>query len=532
MRLEKILLDHCERTPDKIALVCGDRSLSFGDLGRSIRSVANGLLARGVGSGDRVVLYLPNGIELVEALFACFAVGAMAVPVTTRLTFKELAYFCDDSAARIVVCDSEQAEGVAEIVAARPALGGVETGPARPGLEAFDALRGPDAPLPAIALENDEGMVMYTSGTTGRPKGVVLTHANILIQHGFMNGVEWRIGADDRYLVVTPMAHRSGLGRLMNATMLGGTLYIFRTFDADRVVDTIDAAGVTVFGMVPTVCRMIMPALEKAPERCRSLKRIVVTGEAFPVPLKERLIELLPWVELVSFFGMTEAGCVTNLSQTEQFTHPSSVGRAAPGVEVRVADPETGEERATGDVGELLVRCGRPGAFTIMKEYLNRPEATAEALRDGWFHTGDMATRDEDGYLYIVDRKKDMILSGGFNIYSKEVELVIAAIPGVIDVAVVGVPDPIYGEAVAAFVEIEDGADGPSPEAIIAHCRETIASYKKPKFVFYRNELPRNAVGKILKQDLATLARQELEARGDLTARDAPARAAVSGGAA
>lgn len=511
MRLETILFEHCRRTPHKDALVCAGKRLTFGELGQSVRALAAGLARQGMEPGDRIVLYLPNGTEFVELLFAAFAAGAVAIPVTTRLTLRELDYFCQDSGARMVVCHADQAAGVAGIVARREGLSGIVVGGDHEGLMPLDALRDPDpAELAPVPTGRDECMVMYTSGTTGRPKGVVLTHANILIQHCFMNGIEWRIGAEDRYLVVAPMAHRSGLGRLMNAMTLGGTLHVVTSFDAGHVVDVIEREAVTVFGMVPTMCRMLMPALEEAPARCASLRRIVVTGEAFPVALKQKLIELLPDAELVSFFGMTEAGCVTNLSHAEQFTHPGSVGRAAPGVEVRIADPASGDDVEPGEVGELLVRCGQPGAFTVMKEYFNRPDETAKALKDGWFHTGDMARRERDGYIFIVDRKKDMILSGGFNIYSKEVEMAIASLAGVGDVAVVGVPDEIYGEAVAAFVEVQPGREAPTEEAVIAHCREAIASYKKPKYVFFSEALPRNAVGKVVKHQLSEEARSRV----------------------
>ncbi|KAB2912318.1 MAG: long-chain fatty acid--CoA ligase [Hyphomicrobiaceae bacterium] len=513
MRLDTVLLEHCRRTPHKPAVVCGDRRVTFGELAESIRRIAGGLHDLGLRVGDRLVLYVPNSIEFVEAMFGALAAGAIVIPVTTRLTLNELAYFCRDSGAKAVVCHADSAAGVANILADTGAAG-IVIGGTHAGMRAFGEVRSaPMRSLPQIPVEHDTSLVMYTSGTTGRPKGVELTHANILIQHGYMNGVEWRINADDRYLVVAPMAHRAGLGRLMNAMMLGGTLFVLKQFDAERIVETIERERITVFGMVPTMCRMLLPELEKAPGRCRSLTRIAVTGEAFPVELKQRLIELLPDTELVSFFGMTEAGGVTNLSHAEQFTHPESVGRPAPGVEARIVDAN-GRDVPTGEVGELAVRSGKPGAFTVMKQYFNRPQETADAIRDGWFFTGDLATMDGDGYISIVDRKKDMIVSGGLNIYSKEVELVIATMPGIAAVAVVGVPDPVFGEAVAAFIETAGSAaaPAPAPEAIIAHCREAIASYKKPKHVFYRPVLPRNAVGKVLKHELAAEARAALAA--------------------
>ena len=502
MRMETVLLSHCRKFPDKEAFIFGERRVTYAEFGRRVTAIAKALIARGVKPGDRIVLYLPNCLEFAEGMFGTLAAGAIVIPVTTRLTLSELAYFCQDSDAKVVVCDPDRAAAVAQdIVAKRPGMLGLSTGGGHAGLEDFATLRlEDDKPLPWIPISQDEAAILYTSGTTGQPKGAIITHANLLIQHGFMNCYEWGIGADDRYLVVTPMAHRAGMGRLVNSTMLGGTLCIIPQFDADEIIATIEREKVTVFGMVPTVCRMLMSAIEASPERCFSLRRIAVTGEAFPVALKKRLIAALPEVRLVSFFGMTEAGGVTYLSHEEQFTHPEAVGRASPGVEVRIVS-EAGVDVKRGEIGELLVRTGTPGAFTVMKGYFNRKEQTAAALRDGWLYTGDMARQDDDDYIYIADRKKDMIVSGGFNVYSKEVELAISEVSGVRDVAVVGVPDELYGEAVVAFVERQQ--EGPDEAEIIEHCRVKIAGYKKPRHVFFLDALPRNATGKVVKHLLA-----------------------------
>jgi acyl-CoA synthetase (AMP-forming)/AMP-acid ligase II len=506
MRLEVVFAAHAARNPDKEALVCGDRRVSYRGLKQRIRAVAGGLARHGVGAGDAIVLYLPNGIPFVELLYAAFSLGARVVPVTTRNTIRELKYFCEDSAAKIVVCDDRSIDGVRFILADVPGLKAITTGTPQGGFISYDDVTDGGFALPSISLDHDLAMILYTSGTTGRPKGVLLTHANILVNHGFMNGTDWGINHVDRFLVVSPLAHRAGLGRLMNAMTLGGTLVILPGFDADEIVATMEREAITVFGMVPTICRMLLPTLELAPDKARTLRLVAVTGEAFPVELKKRFLALLPHTRLVSFFGMTEAGAVSNLSHEEQFSHPQSVGRAAPGVEVRVVSPD-GIDVADGMVGELIVRSGQPGAFTVMKGYLNRSEDTAKALVDGWFYTGDLGYRDVDGYLYIVDRKKDMILSGGFNIYSKEVERTILEIGGVVDAAVIGIPDPEFGEAVVAFVERNPNGVTLTGEQVIAHCREAIAGYKKPRHVHFVDALPRNAVGKVLKHQLAEQAR-------------------------
>lgn len=506
MRLEVVFAAHAARRPDKEALVCGDRRVSYRQLQQRVREVAGGLARLGVGPGDTIVLYLPNGIAFVELLYAGFSLGAMVVPVTMRNTIRELKYFCEDSSARIVVCDDRSVDGVRSILAEVAGLKAITTGGPQDGFIPYEGVVDSGFVPLSIALDHDLAMILYTSGTTGLPKGVLLTHANILVNHGFMNGTDWGIGHADRFLVVSPLAHRAGLGRLMNAMTLGGTLVILPGFDADAIVTTIEREAITVFGMVPTICRMLLPTLEQAPEKCRTLRLVAVTGEAFPVELKKRFLALLPQTRLVSFFGMTEAGSVSNLSHEEQFSHPQSVGRAAPGVEVRIVSPEN-VDVTDGTVGEIIVRSGQPGAFTVMKGYLNRSEETAKALVDGWFYTGDLGYRDADGYLYIVDRKKDMILSGGFNIYSKEVERTILEIDGVVDAAVIGIPDPEFGEAVVAFVERNADSAALTVERVVAHCREAIAGYKKPRHVHFVDALPRNAVGKVLKHQLAEQAR-------------------------
>lgn len=512
MRLEVVFSAHAARMPEKEALVCEGRRIVYRDLQARIHEVAGGLVKLGVGEGDRIVLYLPNGVEFVELLYAAFTLGAVAVPVTTRLTMRELAYFSGDSGAKVVVCSDAHVEGVRGILKSLPAAKGVVVGAGQDGFVSFADVSDKTFVPKSVSSDNDISMIMYTSGTTGKPKGVLLTHANILVNHGFMNATDWGIGHQDKYLVASPLAHRAGLGRLMNSMTLGGTIFVLPAFDAEEIAKTIEREKVTVLGMVPTMCRMFLPALASNPARCKTLRRIVVTGEAFPVELKKKLIALLPETQLVSFFAMTEAGSITNLSHEEQFSHPKSVGRAAPGVEVRLVD-ENGKDVEPGAIGEVIVRSGLPGAFTIMKGYFNRPEETAKSIRDGWFHTGDLAQRDADGYIYIVDRKKDMILSGGFNIYSKEVEQTILEVEGVADVAVVGAPDEIYGEAVAAFVELDPKKKAPTADDIIAHCRQSIASYKKPKYVVFVDAMPRNAVGKILKHELATRARTETAAK-------------------
>ena len=513
MRLETLLAAHALRTPDKDCLVLGDRRIKYGQLLTAAHALAVGMHRWGVRPGDRVLVYLSNSLELVQTLYASFMVGAIVVPVNNRLTLNEVEYFLQDSQPAVVVVGADNLAAIEMVARAAPLARVVAVGVVPgtlPGVQDFAELAVPtDESLPDIPLAAEDCMIMYTSGTTGKPKGALITHANFVVAHGFMNAVEWGISAKDRYLVTTPLAHRTGLARLTNSLCLGGTLVMMDRFDAANAIALIEREKITALGMVPTVARMLMPILEQAPERCASLQHIIVTGEAFPVELKRRLIDLLPAVQLHSFFAMTEVGSVTSLNHEEQFTHPASVGRPAVGVEVKLIN-DVGASVSVGEVGEILVRSGVPGRFTTMRGYYNRPEETAATILDGWLRTGDMGRFDVDGYLYIVDRKKDMVLSGGFNIYTKEVEMALHEHPSVLDVAVVGVPDAIFGEAVAAFVELREGHTL-TEQALIDHARERIASYKKPKFIYFVDELPRTSVGKVIKSELRSLALQRVE---------------------
>ena len=506
MRLETVLAGHAERRPEHTAVVCGSRRIGYAALQDSVRRAACGLHRLGVRPGDRVLLYLPNGVEFVQLAYAAFTLGAVAVPATTRLAAPEVAHIARDCRPAVAAYPAELREVIAK--AGLPQCRALVLGDAQGGeVPLAEILATPATGLPALALGSgeaaDDCMIQYTSGTTGRAKGAIVTHANMLVQCVYMHAVEWGLDRDDRFLVTTPLAHRTGCSRMFNALGLGGTLVVMEKFDPARAVELIERERVTVAGLVPTVIRMLLPHIRENPRRCDSLRRLIVAAEAFPVALKREIIALLPQAQIFSLFGLTEAQ-VTSLSPAEQFAHPESVGRAIPGIEIRLVD-DAGRDVAAGEVGELLVRAGIPGRSAVFRGYFDRPEDTAACLQDGWFRTGDLACADAGGYYSIVDRKKDMVLSGGFNIYSKEVEQALASHPDIADAAVIGVPDETFGEAVAAFVETRPGARL-GAEAVIEHCRALLAGYKKPRHVFFVEALPRNSVGKVLKNRLREMA--------------------------
>jgi len=503
MWIGTILSTNARRRPDRKAIVFGARELTFGELDARSNRLANALVDRGLTPGDRVILYVGNSLELVEMIAAIWKAGGVAVPITTWIVGRELAFMANDCEPFAVVHGRQQQENVDQALAGRPGvlrvlIEDVEEGD---GVVGYDTLleQGSAAPPPTLPTGHVDALIGYTSGTTGNPKGAVTTHAN-LVATQMCTATFWQLGLDDVYLVSTPIAHRVGMSRMIACFVLGATLVVMPRFDAAAAIDLIRRHGVSVVGTVPTVCRLMLEEMEKTDEPFETLQFMFATGEAFPVELKRRLAARLPHLKLISFYGLTEGGTPAALMPEEQLAKPESVGRAMPGVEIRLVDPE-GRDVPVGEQGEILLRSGAPGSFMVAKGYFNRPEVNAVTFKDGWFHTGDVGRFDEDGYLFIVDRVKDMILSGGLNIYSREVEQAIETLDAVREVAVVAGPDREFGECVVAYVAPRPGLTV-TEEEVVARCRQEIASYKKPKHVFVVDELPRNATGKVLKTAL------------------------------
>jgi len=502
MKLGAFIAAHAIGAPDRIAVRCGDETITFRQLDETSDRLADALAGLGLVHGDRIALFVPSSIEFVVCFAAAVKGGFICVPVSNRLAAAEVAVIVDDCRPRVILLDKETrstfaaaGSGVHGIL--RIACDGALPDELDLPTVIASGTGGPRAPLP---VEVDDCMICYTSGTTGRPKGAIITHANVAVLNGFVQRVQLGLTPDDVLLATTSIGLRTGFARLGNMLGIGCTLVVMPKFDVMAAAAIIEEQGVTVLSLVPTVARMMLSEIERDPRRFASLRVLLATGEAFPLGVKERLVKALPQLRIFSYFGMTEAGVLTCLFPEEQFTHPASLGRPIPGVEVRLTRDD-GTEAATAEVGEMWARTGRPGTLITMRGYFNRPEANSEAIVDGWLRTGDLARFDADGYLYIVDRKKDMVLSGGMNIYSKEVEGALLTHPAVRDAAIVGVPDEIYGEAVAAYLELEPGTTV-TEEEIIAHCRRHLASYKKPKYVRVVDELPRNSSGKTLKYRL------------------------------
>ncbi len=514
MSLGAILTARAHEHPAREAVVCGNQRISFGALEARANRIANALIGLGQMPGARIALFMPNCMELVETMAAIAKSGAVMVPVNPRLSPDEVRYQLGDADAFAVVYTPELRavargaaaglDGVRMIVAGAPEADEI-------GIEAL-AEAGAETPPPAPADDCD-AVICYTSGTTGRPKGAVSPHRSLIKGVGGIGTLAWRLSADDRTLVATPMAHRTGIARIVSCFCLGSALIVLPRFDAAEAVRLIEAERVTTIGVVPTIARMLLPEIEKRPDACRSLRTMLATGEVFAPELKARLFAALPQLGLFSFYSQTEAGLVSCLPPEEQDSHPDSIGRPVPGVEVRIVDTALAEVPA-GEPGEVLVRCGAPGDGTVMRAYYNRPEDTAAAFVDGWLRTGDIARMESDGHMYFVDRAKDMIVSGGLNIYSAEVEAALGRHPAVAEVAIIGGPDEKFGEAVLAYVSLKPDMAA-SGDELVEHCRSLIAGYKKPKYVRFRDKLPRNSVGKIAKAELRSEAQTEREQEDD-----------------
>jgi long-chain acyl-CoA synthetase len=502
MKLGAILSGNAQRIPDKIAVVCGDQQITFAELDKRSNQIANALLGRGIALGDRIAVLMPNGIELIEMLSGIVKTGALTVPLSPRLAEKEIEFILGHSKPSAIVFPDNLRGSVKQTLSNSPDILGICVGsPMSDEISLPDLVAAGDPTPPAsLPVQPDDCVLGYTSGTTGLPKGAIGTHANLLAIGGLICTQEWELTGDDVIFASTPMSHRTGFSRLVNAFQLGCRLVLQPSFDPAEAVDIIAREKVTVLSGVPTIVRMMMDFIEAKPKALTTLRLIVTTGEVFPEPVKERLFKAVPDVGLYTYLAQTEAGVVTGMRPKDHKLKPGAMGRVLPGVEVRLVDADL-KNVALGTPGEILVRCGEPGRFITMRAYFNDEKATDDVFVDGWLRTGDLAYQDEDGYMYFSDRAKDMIVSGGYNIYSREVELVLMEHEAVLDAAVFGVPDSDYGEAVAACIQCQEGKVV-SAEELIAFCRIDLAGYKKPKHIHFIDAMPRTSAGKVQKYEL------------------------------
>ncbi|MFN8215971.1 MAG: AMP-binding protein [Solirubrobacterales bacterium] len=475
LTVPELVARSARRAPAATALVFEQERRSFAELDERANRVAGALAARGVGAGQNVAIEMRNRIEFVEAFLGIQRLGACAVPVNFRLAAEEVAYVLADSRA-VASIDEERLAG-------------------DPYEEALAAA----SPEPPEVLVDDEDLafLMYTSGTTGRPKGAMLTHQNLVVNTGnWLYEVGARPG--DVWLSGLPLFHIGGINGLLPFLALGAPAVIEPSggFDPARSIARLAANEVSICFFVPTQWREICEREEVA-GLDRGRLRVAMWGASqAPLATLELLAETFPSVEIVNAFGQTEMSSNTCfLRGADAVRKIGSVGRPALGVEARIVD-ERGADVAPGEVGEIVYR----GA-TVMRGYFGKPEASAEAFAGGWFHSGDLVREDEEGFIYVVDRLKDMLISGGENVYPAEVERALAEHPAVAEAAVVGVPHPRWVETPLAVVVTAAGAAA-GEEELIEHCRLRLAGYKRPSAVVFVDSLPRNAAGKVLKREL------------------------------
>lgn len=480
------------RCPDREAVVFGDRRLTYRQFASQVERAASALAAAGTRPGDRVLLMAPNSDAFVIAAYAALRAGAILVPANPRNAPPELAHLITDSGATVVLAAPEFADVVTagvEASAQRPTV--FTLGPGGPFADLFDE---PERdPVEHLPLESDDALLLYTSGTTGKPKGALFDHHRILWAGMNLAGTVGLRDAD-RVLHVAPLYHAAQLCIvLFPGTLFGSTHVVLPAFEPTAVVDALETERISMFFGVPTMYQFLLRQPDFA-RRNFSAWRIGLFGAApMPTATATDLVEALPGVSLYQLCGQTEAGPGGIFAgPADVAARPEASGRyALPNTEARVVTIE-GDDVEPGQVGELILR-----GETVMKGYWNQLAATAETIRDGWLHTGDLARLDADGYITLVDRLKDLVITGGRNVYSVEVENALAGHPDIADVAVIGVPHADYGESILAVIQ-PAGDREPSLEDIRAWCTGRISSYKVPHALAL-HPIPRNPSGKIQK---------------------------------
>ena len=501
MSIASILAESAVRHADRTAVVLGDLRLTYAQLWAHSRQYAAVLRERGIGPGDKVALLLPNTPHFPLAYFAVLALGGVAVPVHALLKAEEIEYVLSDSGAKALVCAApllgEGAKG-AEL-AGVPVLAVMDGGDA--GIDRIDTLARSATPIDALVLREpeDTAVVLYTSGTTGKPKGAEITHLNVVMNVVASATYSFDIQPDDVVLGCLPLFHTFGQTCCMNtAFFVGASVVMLPRFDGPQALDLLVKEKCTIFMGVPTMY-VALVAAGKASEARPSLKSALSGGAALPEAVLEEFEQVFG-TKVLEGYGLTETSPVATFNQISFEPKPGTVGKTIWGVEVEVAKAEL-EERIellpTGELGEIVVR-----GHNVFKGYLNKPEATAAAIVDGWFRTGDLGTKDEEGYVRIVDRKKDMVLRGGYNVYPRDVEEVLLRHEAVGQVAVIGLPDPQYGEEVCAVVVLDPAGGELTEDELKAWAKERLASYKYPRRVFFTDAFPLGPSGKVLKREL------------------------------
>jgi long-chain acyl-CoA synthetase len=483
------LTETTARYPDRPAVRLDEQVLSYHDLDETSARAASWLAGRGIKAGDRVGLMLPNFPEFAQLYFGILRAGAIVVPMNPLLKAREVAYYLTDSGAALALA----ASGVAGEAAGGAERAGTDLVIIEPGELA--ATLGNHEPAPAIAdrSPSDTAVILYTSGTTGQPKGAELTHDNLIRNIEVTSTTLLRLRPEDVILGALPLFHSFGQVVGMGCAIASGAcLTLLPRFDPGRALEIIKRDQVTVLPGVPTMYAAILHSAAGSAGDVASLRLCVSGGAAMPVELL-RGFEKEFGCMILEGYGLSETSPVASFNHPDRARKPGTIGQAISGVDMRVQD-DAGIPLPPGDVGEIAVR-----GHNVMKGYWGRPAETAEVLSEGWFRTGDLGRMDEEGYFSIVDRKKDMIIRGGLNVYPREVEEILYEHPAVAEAAVIGVPNEMLGEEIAAVVTLKPGASA-TPDELRQHVKGQLAAYKYPRHVWIVAELPHGDTGKVLKR--------------------------------
>jgi long-chain acyl-CoA synthetase len=491
LNLASIVTESAARVPDSSAVRLGEVALTYADLDDRSARLATLLLKRGLKKGDRVGVMLPNVLEFPVSYYGVLRAGCVVVPMNVLLKRREIAFYLEDSGAGLLLAwhgfAGEAGDGAADA--------GAEMIEVEPGTFASTLAELEPTPGLADTAEDDTAVILYTSGTTGKPKGAELTHLNLFRNADVSSRTTCEIDAGDVVFGGLPLFHSFGQTVSMNASlMVGACLTLVPKFDPAQALETMQRDRVTHFYGVPTMYGALLHHPERESFDTSSLRTCITGGASMPVEVLRGFEQAFGAIVLEGY-GLSETSPVACSNHPGRERKPGSIGTPLEGVEMRVVDKDDNEV-PLGEVGEIVIR-----GHNIMKGYWQRPEATAEAMRGGWFHSGDMARVDEDGYFYIVDRKKDLIIRGGYNVYPREVEEVLYEHPKIREAAVLGVPHDEWGEEIGAAVVLHEGQEL-TPEEVSAYVKERIAAYKYPRVVWFVDELPKGPTGKILKREI------------------------------
>jgi long-chain acyl-CoA synthetase len=485
------LVEGKDMYPDRAAVRLDDLVLTYEGLDERSARVAGLLAARGVGPGDRVGLMLPNVAQFPPLYYGVLRAGAVVVPMNPLLKAREVEYYLDDSGARLIFAW--------HAVAGEAAKGAEAAGASFIGVAPaeFDRLLDDHAPVPAVTdrAGDDTAVILYTSGTTGRPKGAELTHANLRRNAAVSATTLFHLEPEDVVMGCLPLFHSFGQTCGLNAAVFSGAcLTLLPRFDPGKALEVIQRDEVTVFEGVPTMYLALLNHPRRGDYDTSSLRVCVSGGAALPVEALRGFEDAFGCV-ILEGYGLSETSPVASFNHPDRERKAGSIGTPIEGVELRLVD-SAGADVPAGEVGEIVIR-----GHNLMKGYWRREQATREAVPDGWLRTGDLARQDADGYFFIVDRKKDLIIRGGYNVYPREIEEVLYEHPAVAEAAVIGIPHPTHGEEVGAAVVLKQGAEA-TPADLQAFCKERVAAYKYPRHVWLEAALPKTATGKLLRREV------------------------------